>query len=733
MINPIKSQTGSFYDKDMDDLQEGTDNTFDQTNDLAGANLGNCSATYCHGTDSFQWATPALTASDNCTICHGLEQSGTADMAAPTEFRAPGVNDLGVDTEGQVGIITGDVSSDPEVGAHNVHMLLPYAYTDTLNPIGGDNCNECHLVPATIDDADHWDTNGLPAEVFTTNTPEKADINGAPSYNPGTGQCSNVYCHGANMNVTTTTGNNSSPTWFNVNFLTGTTTLAGDCDECHEAPPSDISDHTGLTVVSECNACHTHFNTSGGFDNDTDRARHIDGNTDVDAECVTCHATAKTDVYMPRQITGAGGDFVKLSRHVNNGTSTEIVTSYDCAVCHAEGDVTKINLATGWTSDSLHNDGSDTTDRFVNLRNVDNYAGATYDFSKYQLDETMRDDLDSFCLGCHDFDGASDITVNSTDDGLDTGGSVTRNLTPFNTNDNLANGRDIGDISAGTRTRVIDVDSQYDTANPSHHAVKGQRYTTQHSATNPGQWDTNTWTTNHTLRSGDDITSVKETATLHCSDCHLSETSAHGAANAWYMLLNGTADDFTTDQVMTDQDPQVQPESLICYKCHNSSVYTSIGTVTGAARADHNLDVRWDDDGKAEFGTGSDRAYLGPACLLCHSGDGFGHIHGRGSATDGDDGTYQDIDPPDFPGTSNWTGTNSYSKYRFMPGAWNRWSPRAGGPTADPDDGAWNITSSGDMCYFAASTATTWAACTSHAGSGSAGSPSTNYARPTNY
>jgi hypothetical protein len=539
------------------------------------------------------------------------------------------------------------------------------------------------------------------------------------------------------MNTTTTTGNNSSPTWFNVDFLVGTTTLAGDCKECHEAPPSDISDHFGLTDVSECNAGHTHFNTSGGFDNDTDRARHIDGDIDVDAECVTCHATAKTDVYMPRQITGLGGDFVKASRHVSDGTTTEIVTSYDCAVCHAEGDVTKINAATGWTSDSLHNDGSTSTDRFVNLRDVDDVGlgDSYYSFNKNTVNEAMRDDIDSFCLGCHDFDGASRITVNSADNGLDTGALRPRRLTPFNTNDTLDNAHDGTDSEfAKTRTRVIDVDSQFDTANPSHHAVKGQRYTTRHSDSNTGEWDTATWTS-HTLRNDDIQNVVMETATLHCSDCHLSETNAHGAANAWYMLLNGDPDDFTTDQVMTDGDPRNEPESVVCYKCHNRLEYTSqVGEPGNGSRIWHGLDNRWDGSGRSEFGTGGDRAYLGVPCLNCHSGDGFGHIHGRGSATDGDDGTYRDVNPPDHPGTSNWAGTNSYTKYRFMPGAWNRWSPRGGGPNADPDEAAWNTVSpdTAENCYFSDSPSA-WSSCTSHSGGGSNGSPYTNYARPTSY
>jgi hypothetical protein len=496
-------------------------------------------------------------------------------------------------------------------------------------------------------------------------------------------------------------------------FADGDTTYDGICEVCHTQTDHFRNDGTGpdqdhtsqgpSVPGSNCSACHSHVEGFKGA-----------------GDCIGCHNTARSGVYSPRQIVenaGDGmGDFVKASRHVSNGTTNEIITNYDCAVCHAEGDVTKINAATGWTSDTLHNDGSTSTDRMVNLRNLDNYAGATYDFNKNTVDETMRDDMDSFCLSCHDNDGASDITVNSTDDGLDTGGSVTRNLTPFNTNDNLENAND----GLTTRTRVIDVDSQYDTANPSHHAVKGQRYTTRHSDTNAGEWDTGTWTT-HTLRNGDTQSTVMETATLHCSDCHLSENNAHGAANAWHMLLNGVAGDFTSDTTMGDIQLDTSPgpgNHLVCYKCHNRNVYMGNNPSAGS-RFTHDEDSDWYDD---DYGTGQgEPAYLGPNCLQCHAGDGFGHIHGRGSATDGDDGTYADDD---------WTGSNSYTKYRFMPGAWMRWSPRAGGPQADPDDAYWNLTQSGDMCYFPAAQ-TSWSACTSHSGSDK--KSGSNYARPTSY
>ncbi|MDH3976639.1 MAG: hypothetical protein OEV42_20440, partial [Deltaproteobacteria bacterium] len=501
---------------------------------------------------------------------------------------------------------------------------------------------------------------------------------------------------------------------------TGTNSFGDDtgntnvCEVCHSRTAFHRLDHSmpahnnGL----DCTGCHDH---KAGW-------------APLGGDCKTCHGQAQTGVYNPRQIVGAGGDFVKLSRHVSDGTATEIVTNYDCAVCHAEGDVTAINAGTGWKSSTYHNDGSTSTDRMVSLRNVDNIAAAPYEFNKNAVNESMRTAMDNFCMGCHDVDGASDITVNSTNDGLDTGGSVTRNLTPFNTNDAVTNGNDL----MGTRTRVVDVKSQFFAGsggsgagyngNPSQHAVLGARYSAKHSDTNAGQWDTLAWT-NHSYRNGAVANVAKETATLHCSDCHLSESNAHGATNAWYMLQNGTPNDYTTDYAMEGIIPKNDVtastdigESMVCWKCHSPAVYSGNGINDATvSRTDHS------DDGGGWFdvsdfgGKVSQGAYLGPACLLCHSGDGFGRIHGRGSATDGDNGQY----------TPNG-GTGSFTKYRFMPGAWNAWQPGT-------DDTAWNGPKTGDTgCYLPASSS--WTACGQHSNGSKTGNAATiNYARPVKY
>jgi hypothetical protein len=688
MLATIHGQTGSSYSK-------GT--SFPQTNSPA---LGTCSTTYCHGTTSFSWD-ENKSSFDYCTICHGKETTGadkTATDANPY-LRAPGADGTGVDTGGDTANI------DAQVGAHQSHLTGAEGISDPVV------CGECHAVPTAPNDAGHWDTSGSrDAAELTFNGPiGDTDGNDNPlSISYSSSQCSNTYCHdGRNFKNGWSTAAQidfEAPTW-NQPIISGGVGYDPDgniCDNCHGYPPAGSHDSS-----SDCSSCHDHVDaTDDGFTGAPNIAKHINHMVEASSDCMSCHNQAQSEAYNPRQIVenaGDGnGDFVKASRHVSDGTLNQIVTNYDCVVCHAEGDADAVAAGTGWTS-GVHKNGSTATDRYVKLRNVDNYGGATFDFNKNTVDETMRDNMDTFCLNCHDVDGASTIAVNNTNDGMFLGASassttrqgqgVTTNLMPFNTNDNLRNAND----GFTTRTRVVDVKSQYNTGNPSHHAVLGARY-----STTDADWVSGTWTT-HTLRDtslpgGGVMNVVRETATLHCSDCHLSETNAHGAVNAWHMLLNGTPDDYASDEVMTGESMS-NTASVVCYKCHNSSVYTH------------------DEDGKWQNGTYGDRtadsAHLGPGCLLCHAGDGFGRIHGRGSATDGDDGTY--------------SAGGTYSKYRFMPGAWMKWSP--GGASGTDSD--WDTSNAGATCYFPASTETTWNSCNTH--DGSTRGSSTNYDRARTY
>ncbi len=427
---------------------------------------------------------------------------------------------------------------------------------------------------------------------------------------------------------------------------------------------------------------------------------------------------------------------MKSSRHVSNGTTNEIVTDFDCIVCHAEGD-------TGSSGTNIKAIGSlhPSSSSPVKLRNVDNVAapgsagtlGSNYWAwpGTSSATDTDRSNMDRFCLNCHDYDGASGINVKSSDDGLNL--DATRKTTPFNSKDTLTNNRD-----KLTRTRITDVKSQFYAGtggsgtgyngNPSQHGLvalgtgydTGPRYSTQNST-----WAT-AWNGTHTLRSGTAInnaTNGREKATLHCSDCHLIETNAHGATNAWHLLLSGTASNWTSDSVMGGQASSVTA-AVVCYKCHLQTVYDTNGAKSGAKQAvgsrinhldiDSNVHVTYGSAATNPAGAG---AQLGPFCLLCHAGDGFGRIHGRGSATDGDNTQYN-------PAGDSANGT--YTKYRFLPGAWMTWKPGTVGDNTD-----FTAVRSG-TCYFQAA-GQTMSSCSHHAAGDNAAGQTTNYGRNVTY
>ena len=475
----------------------------------------------------------------------------------------------------------------------------------------------------------------------------------------------------------------------------------------------DTTAHATSTKV--CEVCHSQ-NSFHNYNQTTTQTHR--NNTDCmsgchshshgfagDGPCKSCHSSAITEVYNTRQVSGAGGDFVRLSRHVSDGSATEIVTDYDCIVCHAEGDADAAAGGMGYVDTARHRIGSTAVVRNVKLRNVDN-INQVYDWNKNAVTEVMRTNMDTFCLNCHDSDGSKSIAVTgpNTAPVLSLAPSAAAALSPFNDTDNFRNGRD----GLTSRTRVIDVKSQFVpgsggtgagyNGNPSQHAVLGGRYSTTNAS-----WTATAWT-GHTLRNGQVMNTARETARLHCSDCHLAEQNAHGAANAWHLLMNGQSGDFTTDYDMGGKAP-TDTASIVCYKCHSSSVYANVAS-TANTRFSHNRESRvW----AANYGDGTaatDGAVLGASCLLCHAGDGFGNIHGVS-------GTY----------TSNG---DTFTRYRFMNGAWMYWDP---GTSAG--DAAWtDPNGTNGTCYMPPSSS--WTGCTQHA-DGAAGTQAVNFGRAVKY
>jgi hypothetical protein len=397
------------------------------------------------------------------------------------------------------------------------------------------------------------------------------------------------------------------------------------------------------------------------------------------AECLGCHASKQPSSGDQRYIiVGAaaaadeGGDFIRNSRHVKNAT----VMNLDCVVCHSEGDVSSTEAAPVRHA-TLHGDGT------VDLRNVDANTSVAAAWPGYRdpavtdtITSTDRDNMDTFCMNCHDSNGSSDISVNATDDGITTGGSA-RNTTPFNTSDGGS---------------PMDVKGQFNSGDlvgrnyASHHQLnqfepryKNGYQTTAGYGLNRGGW---------TGTSNDGVAYNWET-TLHCGDCHLNESNAHGSVNTLRMMQTMSGDDSTWTNNGTGTG------TFVCYKCHDRAVYHYGSTDSTKPRITHGT-METNAWSGAYTGGDAGRAIY---CLNCHGGNSVGSIHGNNRSI---------------------TTQSSYStkSYRFAFGA------ELG---IDMTDAAWEDTST-VACYTAG---TTWGgSCTKHDSGTSTGRiDSPNYSR----
>jgi hypothetical protein len=307
-------------------------------------------------------------------------------------------------------------------------------------------------------------------------------------------------------------------------------------------------------------------------------------------------------------------------------------------------------------------------------------GGGTWTWSTDQ----MLTDMDTFCMKCHDSDasrggslgGASGIAVNNT---TNNDGAVTLNptqderLKPFSSVDGVDQGTGGGTkfLAGYERHFVIDAWGPFNPANPSHHAVRGQAYTSQNASWGVGAWVTKT------LKDGTELTTVREAAAMHCADCHTVDYNSHGASNGF--MLEATSIDGE------------------CWLCHNSNVYSN--TSSSLTRWSHDEDSSvWAGGKGSRIGMYGPDPYPtdGSYCRDCHGGrignfssafvDGYGGIHGLPSGADSRSGE---------------------ERYRFIGGDYMSHTPAS-----------WTGTSGGTpTCYFDPVDKTQdWSGCTQHAG-----------------
>ncbi len=157
-------------------------------------------------------------------------------------------------------------------------------------------------------------------------------------------------------------------------YVDGDGTVEDDiCQVCHLSTTnygaSSVNTHGDYGEDSQpggdCSVCHAHTNgfaASGG------------------GGCTGCHASAQGDSGERRQVAGAGGDFERLTHHVTDGTTAEIVTDADCEVCHDQSD---------------HQTNGEPA---VLLNDPDGGVAWSYDGS--------GGSIEGFCLACHDADSS---------------------------------------------------------------------------------------------------------------------------------------------------------------------------------------------------------------------------------------------------------------------------------------------------------------------------------------
>ncbi|OGU08424.1 MAG: hypothetical protein A2075_00025 [Geobacteraceae bacterium GWC2_58_44] len=486
----------------------------------------------------------------------------------------------------------------------------------------------------------------------------------------------------------------------------GNTTIT--CTPCHSAEMETAfhDNYANPPAVNKCQDCHA----GGGHP-------HSIKNTTVanlKTKCTQCHEMGQNHIGALDNdgVRAIVGEFTKRSHHVTGRD----VNDADCAVCHMEGknDGTKVVIDPAF---HMVNDKIYLRNGNVALgQDDDKSVGGAYAWQPSNPDHTL---MDQFCFSCHNAAGAPDAAAAMA--GV-TGYTGTA-LNPFG--DTISNSYD-----QVSRLAVVDAYSQFDTGNSSHHAVRGQKYTTR---TLTPEIFTNISTANRAAREGgvakpqSGVKSVtgtmfelgKFTATyttlngdvladdnvLHCGDCHTvgqfraadvdlavgsfnkAVIGAHGSENE-YMLRNSNGDDvFAKD-------------ALVCYICHkqgqygqpsgtpgfisehngvnssgvhcNGDVYNTAGLV-GPARLmpDEGLGMT-DEEFQHEVAEGKYQATgggstLGIKCLLCHNASDKKTFGGiHGNAGNASYTTYSGAKV-----VSGVVTTVSRKPYRFMPGLGN--------------------------------------------------------------
>ncbi|HEX9401361.1 MAG TPA: CxxxxCH/CxxCH domain-containing protein [Anaeromyxobacter sp.] len=680
-----------------------------RASDLTGST---CAA--CHPSTSTPPSTSSTThvngalnqISYGCTQCHGVLTTGTPGVQLATPINsAPGVTAAAVDVTGNAAVGTG------AVGAHVSHLVKTNYRTTVIA------CTECHALPATQTDTSHatgtggtggaralltWGTlaNGT-VQGWTTKVPTYTGSSTAtfttPNYGTTAGTCATVFCHGAFPNGGNA-GAGINRTWNGVYALTGTTLT---CTSCHgsgtDAQPS-ASPHTAGSGGWGCGGCHSTGYTWTGTAGTVDKTVHINGKADASAggpDCVGCHgASAKG------KRRAVGTDFTKNSHHVRGTMSSStygtagVGNNYDCVVCHMEGQiVTGPSLASDCPTGTFPT--TCTNPRYhqnkkIDLRDVDVTAPQTDQLGTaftYDVDtisttgkpgtwgsaggaanwQAQNQILDSFCLNCHDSNGANAIVSFRV-----TSETGRTNVDPYydgvltNTYD-LATRPSIVNIKDMVVAGATDLEGSGDPRPPngvpdppngiySRHAIRGKSLSVYRTAGGipAAKWNTG-W---------------NETAVMSCADCHTNDGANGTSGNA-----HGSGSDYLLKDATGGATRGSGNTTYVCARCH---------TATGYALGTHVPNGNYV-DGHWTGGSGSGSLF-GIGCLNCHGGAA------------GDVGSAQN---PTIPESVFSSTTKELAGFGRLHGTSSIFTNGAGGTRM-----AYRFTNGGSLSYYSPGTGT---------------------------
>ena len=181
-------------------------------------------------------------------------------------------------------------------------------------------------------------------------------------------------------------------------------------------------------------------------------------------DCVFCHSVAAPNhgaslVNDNAGVRAVSLEFKKWSHHVTGVT----LDPAHCAACHLEGTVQNGGIIVDQTKHMA--------DAQVHLRNVADDSELLWDPLT-----PIHTNMDKFCMACHSSTGATSpmsvqiqAVINNPANGIAAAGKTASALNPFG--DTISNRYD-----KMLRPRVTNVSDQFNTANNSHHGVKGPRY-----------------------------------------------------------------------------------------------------------------------------------------------------------------------------------------------------------------------------------------------------------------